>query len=166
MTLANKYKIEWKKPKGTSITRLPEGTEDGLFMSFFEGFYENDKCDFGMDKGLDLTTSANQDISKIANQHLTAAKLMMDKLGKTYTVTTYYLDGLKNAVKIDPNEEGVFFSESTYVVDINSDLNRYMVCWMGPKLNGEEIAHTSAAMDNLCGGILESRMCRMRVSQC
>lgn len=50
-------------------------------MSFFEGFYENDKCDFGMDKGLDLTTSANQDISKIANQHLTAAKLMMDKLG-------------------------------------------------------------------------------------
>jgi len=59
MTLAAKYKVEWKKPAGTSITRLPEGTEDGLFMSFFEGYYENDKCDFGMDKGLDLKTTAS-----------------------------------------------------------------------------------------------------------
>lgn len=98
MTLAARYKVEWKKPAGTSITRLPEGTEDGLFMSFFEGYYENDKCDFGMDKGLDLKTTASQDISKLANQHLTAAKLLLNQLGKNYTVTKYYLDGLTKAV--------------------------------------------------------------------
>ena len=98
MTLAARYKVEWKKPAGTSITRLPEGTEDGLFMSFFEGYYENDKCDFGMDKGLDLKTTASQDISKLANQHLTAAKLLLNQLGKNYTVTKYYLDSLTKAV--------------------------------------------------------------------
>lgn len=39
MTLAAKYKAEWKKPVGTTVTRLPEGTEDALWMSFFEGYY-------------------------------------------------------------------------------------------------------------------------------
>lgn len=39
MTLALKYKAELKKPKGTRITRIPEGTEDSLFISFFEGYY-------------------------------------------------------------------------------------------------------------------------------
>ncbi len=39
MTLAAKYKAEWKKPVGTTVTRLPEGTEDAIWMSFFEGYY-------------------------------------------------------------------------------------------------------------------------------
>ena len=58
ITLANKYKEEWKKPK---------------------------------DKGLDLTTTAKQDISKIANQHQKAAKLLLDKLGQDFKVTVYHL---------------------------------------------------------------------------
>lgn len=39
ISIANKYKKEWNKPKGTTITRLPQGIEDTLFVSFFEGFY-------------------------------------------------------------------------------------------------------------------------------
>jgi hypothetical protein len=37
---------------------LPEGTEDALFISYFEGYYANAKCDYGMDKGLDISTTA------------------------------------------------------------------------------------------------------------
>lgn len=70
------------KPKGTSITRIPEGVEDAIWKSFFEGYYENAVCDYGLDKsGLDLTTSAKQDISKITNQHLKAAGMIKQKLG-------------------------------------------------------------------------------------
>lgn len=58
ITLAAKYKAEWKKPKGTRIIRIPEGTEDSLFISYFEGYYQNAVEDFGKDKGLDTTTTA------------------------------------------------------------------------------------------------------------
>jgi len=78
MTLAAKYKVEWKKPTGTTVTRLPEGTEDALFMSYFEGYYQNAKEDFGKDKGLDTSTTEKQDISKITNQHLLAASLALN----------------------------------------------------------------------------------------
>ena len=81
MTLAAKYKTEWKKPAGTHITRLPEGTEDALFMSYFEGYYKCELTEFGQGKGLDLSTTSNQDISKITNLHLKAASLAMDHLG-------------------------------------------------------------------------------------
>jgi len=57
-------------PKGTNITRLPEGVEDSQFGSFFEGFYENTDKEFARGKDLDLSTTANQDISKLANVHL------------------------------------------------------------------------------------------------
>jgi hypothetical protein len=46
---------------------------------------------------------------------------MMDKLGKDYTRKVYYLKDEREPVEItDPREEGKFFAESTYVVDINS----------------------------------------------
>lgn len=121
MTLAAKYKAEWKKPPGTTVTRLPEGTEDALWMSFFEGYYQNAKCDYGMDKGLDLTIPEHQDITKITAQHISAAQLMLTQLGPNHSVTTYFLDGgLLNPVKLAANEHGIFFSEGTYIVDINS----------------------------------------------
>jgi len=119
MTLANKYKNEWKKPKGTRISRIPEGTEDSLFISYFEGYYQNAVEDFGKDKGMDTSTTAKQDISKITNQHQKAAKLMLDQLGKDYTVTVYQLEDLKKPVKIeDPREHGKFFAESVYAIDV------------------------------------------------
>jgi hypothetical protein len=119
MTLAAKYKVEWKKPQGTTVTRIPEGCEDPIFMSFFEGYYQNAKEDFGKDKNLDLTTTAQQDISKITNLHVKAASLALEALGPNYTVSIYHLDNLTKPVKVeDPQEFGKFFTESTYVVDV------------------------------------------------
>lgn len=70
--------------------------------------------------------------------HVSAAKLMLTQLGPNFTVTTYFLDGgLLNPVKLNADEHGIFFTEGTYIVDINSSEHRYMVCWMGPKLSGE-----------------------------
>jgi len=88
----------------------------------------------------------------------------MDKLGKDYTRKVYYLKDDKVPEEItDPREEGKFFAESTYVVDINSSTHRYMICWMGRKLAGDERAKTTLAMDELCGGILTSNMTRIQV---
>jgi len=39
MKIAVEHKEKMNKPKGTSITRIPEGVEDSLFVSFFEDFY-------------------------------------------------------------------------------------------------------------------------------
>lgn len=52
---------EKNKPKNTKISRIPEGIEDAHFKSFFNGFYDAGKQDFG-----DKSTCANQDVSKIA----------------------------------------------------------------------------------------------------
>jgi len=37
--LAKDWVVNKNKVKGTKITRLPQGTEDAHFKSFFEGFY-------------------------------------------------------------------------------------------------------------------------------
>lgn len=39
MKIAVNHKEKMNKPKGTSITRVPQGIEDSLFVSFFEDFY-------------------------------------------------------------------------------------------------------------------------------
>ncbi len=167
MTLAAKYKVEWKKPAGTTVTRIPQGCEDPIFMSFFEGFYQSAKEDFGKDKNIDLSTTANQDISKITNLHVKAASPALEALGSNYTIDIYFLENLTKPVKVDdPNEFGKFFNEATYVVDVKSSSHRYMICWQGPNLSSEENTHTSTAMDTLCGGILCSNMSRHRVRQC
>jgi hypothetical protein len=39
MRIALEHKETMKKPHGTSISRIPQGVEDALFISFFEDFY-------------------------------------------------------------------------------------------------------------------------------
>ena len=121
--IANKYKKEWNKPKGTQITRIPQGIEDTLFVSFFEGFYQGEEVDMGLFTNNVVgakETKKNQDISIVANQHLEASKLMMEQLGKDYTVTVYQLiDDCKNVVKVEnPKEYGLFFADEVYCVDV------------------------------------------------
>lgn len=101
----------------------------------------------------------------MANVHLQAAALAMEQLGKDFTVTTYILeDGYSNAVKIEgPMEQGRFYKDEVYVVDVQGKEHRYMICWMGPKLTGKEIAKTSEAMNVMVGGILDSNTTRSRI---
>lgn len=168
MTIANNKKKEWNKPKGTSITRVPQGVEDALFMSYFEGFYKNEQEDMGLGKdGIDLKTQKTQDISKIANQHMEAAKLMMDKLGNNYTLDIYHLqDGLHNAVLIDKHEHGYFFNEESYIIDFKGPEHRYMITWKGPVFVNQEHAVCSETMNKLEGNELSSNTTRTEVQSC
>jgi len=47
-------------------------------MSFFDGFADGPQMDYGMDKGMDTSTTAKQDISKVANEHKKAAALVLE----------------------------------------------------------------------------------------
>ena len=107
-------------------------------MSFFEGFADGFEEDFGKDKGIDTTTTKTQDISKVANQNIKAAALMLDKLGKDWKKDVYRIEGMKTLVKVYIEHDiAYFFSEEIYVVDIQSSLHRYMVCWMGTPRGGD-----------------------------
>lgn len=90
---------------------------------------------------------------------------MFNKLGANYSRTIYLLTGdLSTYEEItDPAEQGKFFAESSYVVDIKSDKHRYLICWMGNKLVGDEISKTTLAMDNICDNINTSNMTRFRI---
>ena len=163
--MAKDFVTEKKKPKNTKIHRIPQGVEDATFKSFFDGFYPMLKEEYGKDKiGIDTSTSATQDIDKMATQQNKAATLVMDKLGKDYTKTVYFLKDHKEPVEItDPLEDGKFFAESCYVVDIKSSSHRYQICWQGPKLIGDQHADTSEAMEIISNHINTSDMTRMRV---
>lgn len=39
-----------------------------------------------------------------------------------------------------------------------------MICWMGPRLSGEQMAKTSTLQDKMCNYELSSNMFRMRVN--
>ena len=91
---------------------------------------------------------------------------MLDQLGKDYKVAVYVLEGFTKPVKIeDPREHGKFFAEAVYAVDIQGATHRYIICWQGPKIGGEQIAMTSEAMDILCNHELGSDMSRARVNK-
>jgi len=66
--IANKYKKEWNKPKGTKVMRIPQGIEDSLFISYFSGWYKNTETEYGKDKiDIDLKVKSKQDMAKVAN---------------------------------------------------------------------------------------------------
>jgi hypothetical protein len=55
MKIATNKKKEWNKPQGTSITRVAQGVEDSLFLSYFEGAWGQGGTEAGQDKDLDLS---------------------------------------------------------------------------------------------------------------
>lgn len=120
------------KPKGTKISRLPQGVEDTNFKSFFEDFYPAIKQDFG--EGANRETHADQDISKVAAQQVKAKQLITDKLGANWTKKVYALDDGKTPTEItDPAEQGKFFAETNYVVIVEGASHKYIVKWFGTK---------------------------------
>ena len=65
-------------------------------------------------------------MDELAKKKVQAAKIVLDKLGANWTKTVYWLDNEYQPQKIDdPAEEGKFFAETNYVIDIKSDTHRY-----------------------------------------
>ncbi len=132
-------------------------------MSFFDGFADGPKMDSGMDKGMDTSTTAKQDISKVANQHKKAAEFVIDQLGKNFTKDLYIVQN-KKLVQIESGAVGHFFADEIYVVDLKGATHRYQVCWMSQAL-GQASAEANELMDGLCSHILTNDMSRA-VVQC
>ena len=151
---ARDFVKENNKPKGTQISRVPQGCEDTHFKSFFENFYPMVKQDFGADTG----TTANQDISKVAQQQARAKELLFDKLGKNWTKKVYYLEDFTTLVEItDPAEKGKFFAESNYIIDVTGETgHRYTIRWFGPRSTVEQLQAAAKATEELYGGTFTS----------
>lgn len=107
------------KPKGTKLSRIPEGTEDSTFKSFFNDFYPCVAQDFANDP-VSAKTSANQSLEAMAGQVAKAKKVMFDKLGDLSKVEkkVYFVesDWYTLTEITDPREHGKFFAESCYVI--------------------------------------------------
>ena len=86
MKIAKDFVKTNNKPAGTKISRIPQGTEDATFKSFFDGFYPHVQQDFGTG-ALAASSSADQDLAKLAEQQVKAKNLMFDKLGDMANVT-------------------------------------------------------------------------------
>jgi hypothetical protein len=127
--------IEQKgKPKNTQISRLPEFGEDVHFKSFFNGFYPCIAQDYGKFKNLD-TNTANLDLEKVANQQREASKQLFDMLAD-YELSIFVVENGK-PVELAKKEHGHFFAEEIYIIDLKGKKQRYVITWMGPKLNSQ-----------------------------
>ena len=67
MKIAKDFVKNNNKPKGTKISRVPQGTEDSTFKSFFESFYPNVERDY-RDPSVIGKSSASQDMSEVVSQ--------------------------------------------------------------------------------------------------
>lgn len=166
MKIAKDFVKKNNKPAGTKISRIPQGTEDATFKSFFDGFYQPLKEDFGSSE---LQSTASQDMSALAAQQVKAKQLMFDKLGPLAGVTkTVYVvnDDLLTLTEItDPRESGVFFAESCYVVHLKSAKHEYFINWLGPRMTPQQVSQMSEAMLTITGGVLTFDMTHIRVKK-
>jgi len=66
---------------------------------------------------------------------------LFDKLGSNYTRTIYAVDDSNwTYEQVTPEEEGYFWAESVYLIDIKSETHQYLVMWMGKRVEGEQYA--------------------------
>jgi len=58
----------------------------------------------------------------MANTQKKAAELLFDKLGSNYTRTIYFVNHNDwTYEQVNPEEEGYFWAESVYLIDIKSE---------------------------------------------
>lgn len=156
------------KPKGTKLSRVPEGTEDSTFKSFFNDFYPCVAQDFTSDPGF-AKTNAKQDMAAMASQVAKAKALMFEKLGDLSQVEkkVYFVESDWTTLTeiTDPNEEGKFFAESCYVISLISPKWKFFITWVGPGGLDDELAKISEAVVTLTGGQLTTHETRTRVKK-
>ena len=168
MKIAKDFVKNNNKPAGTKVSRIPQGTEDSTFKSFFDGFYPHLKEDFGTG-ALAAKTHANQDMSAVAAQQIKAKQLMFENLGPIdqVTKTVYHVgEDFHTLTQVtDPREDGFFFAESCYVIHLKSSSHEYFINWLGPRTTSLDVSKMSTAQDGLTGGELTNSMTRIRVKK-
>ena len=160
MLFAKQFIQDKGKPKNTRITRLGEEGEDVLFKSFFEGFYPAVKTDYGAELHLDGQT----DIEKVATQQRQASKKVLEKLGSEFKMDVMLVKEGKPE-PLEKSEWGHFFSDELYIVDLKGKDHRYVVLWMGPKLDPEKYTETAKYLDIVTNYENSSLITRTRIQR-
>lgn len=66
-------------------------------------------------------------------------------------------------VELAQDDWGHFYSEQLYIIDLKGKNHRYVLLWMGPKLNSIEISETSKYLDMVTNYENSSDITRTRV---
>jgi len=77
-------------------------------------------------------------------------------------MTVFHVDNGEPVV-VPENEWGHFYSDDIYIIDLKGAKHRYIVMWMGPKLNSEELSITTGYMDKVTNYENSSMITRNRV---
>ena len=165
MLIAKDFIQKNGKPANTKISRLPEFGEDVHFKSFFNGFYPCIKQDFAKWKQLDSAATATtaSDVEKLANQQKSASKQLFDML-EDYQLNVYWVDqAADKPVPLDKAEWGHVYSDELYIFDLKGKKHRYVLMWMGPKLDPDQYSYTSKYMDIITNYENSNEITRSRV---
>lgn len=167
MLMAKEFIQQKGKDPKTRITRLPEFGEDTHFKSFFNGFYPMIKQDYAIARSKQMDGGAGatgaEDVEKLANKQKDAAKKLFEML-EDYTMDMYWVDqAADKPVKLEKSEWGHFFGEDLYIIDLKGKRHRYILMWMGPKLEAEQYSYTSKYMDIITNFENSNLITRQRV---
>ena len=118
--IAVEHKKKWEKPAGTSVSRIPEGCEDSLFRSYFEGFW-------GVSQKFE---TEKENMNTIANKHIQARDNLNAQLGELLGIEVYcFNEECTDWVQIQDPEFGHFFSEEVYCINIRGSQHTFSVNW-------------------------------------
>ena len=105
----------------------------------------------------------------MAGQVAKAKKVMFDKLGDLSKVTkkVFFVESDWTTLTeiTDPREQGKFFAESCYVIQLKSPTTQFIITWVGPGGLDDELAKISDATVALTGGVLSTLETRTRVKK-
>jgi hypothetical protein len=133
ITTARKFRDQKEKPKSTSITKIPQFGEDALFKSYFHDFYilkgvNLEKAETGtgqLEELFDKSPESETNINTDAPNSI-----------KTYVIVDDEL------VEIDESENGHFYEDNVYIVDVNdSHDRRYLYLWVGNKKSFQDLQY-------------------------
>lgn len=88
-------------------------------------------------------------------------KEAMDQLGPNYTTKVYRVENDK-PVEVAKEEWGHFFSEDIFIVDLESPKYRYLIMWIGPKLDMDKLSATSKYFEILTDYAYADNITRVR----
>jgi hypothetical protein len=102
-------------------------------------------------------------VEKLANQQRQAAKKLFELL-QDFTTTVYWVDQVaEKPVVLDKAEWGHVFEDDLYIIDLKAKSHRYVLMWMGPKLDPDQYTYTAKYMDIVTNYENSTQITRQRV---
>ncbi|CAI2386415.1 unnamed protein product [Moneuplotes crassus] len=143
------------KPKGTSVVKVPERSEDSVFKSFFSDFYCFQAINF------ESEVSATDQMEELyLNKQMSNVEV---NIGVASFIKTYIVEDEK-LVELDEEENGIFYENNVYVIDVkDSSERRYLYLWVGTKKTLHEFQHCEKYFGELTENSIGDDTVRVRM---